>query len=315
MTMTGSDRATALGARVKVLLSTYNGAPFLRELLDSLLTQSYENVFIDVRDDGSIDDTGCILDGYASKHPTIRTVSGDNLGVIGSYFTLLREAGDNFDFYSFCDQDDVWHPDKIRDAVVRLSQGDSDRPLLYCSRVEFVDEAMNRLGFSPIPRRIGFGNALVENIAIGCTVVVNRKARELILSKEPGGMIMHDWWFYLIVSAFGKVIYDERPNVRYRQHGGNVIGGTPNMAVNFFRRLKVFMQAGKELFMVSDQASSFEKHFGPLLERDDKELLSRFIGSKKNLLARIRYSVTMDVWRQSVIDTYMLRILILLGCY
>lgn len=313
--MTRSDRTTASDARVKVLLSTYNGAPFLRELLDSLLIQSYENVFIDVRDDGSIDDTGCILDGYASKHPTIRTVGGDNLGVIGSYFTLLREAGDDFDFYSFCDQDDVWLSNKVRDAVARLSSEDSDRPLLYCSRVEFADEALTRLGFSPIPRRIGFGNALVENIAIGCTVVLNRKARELILSREPGRMIMHDWWFYLIVSAFGKVIYDERPNVRYRQHGGNVIGGTPNMAVNLFRRLKVFMQAGKELFMVSDQASEFEKRYGPLLNRDSKVMLSSFIGSKKGLLSRFRYSLAMDVWRQSAIDTCMLRVLILLGWY
>jgi glycosyltransferase involved in cell wall biosynthesis len=315
MTMTGSDRTTASGARVKVLLSTFNGAPFLRELLDSLLTQSYKNVHIDVRDDGSIDDTNCILDEYTARHPTIHTVRGENLGVIGSYFSLLNEAGDDFDFYSFCDQDDIWHPDKIRDAVTRLSSEDSDRPLLYCSRVEFVDEAMNRLGFSPIPRRIGFGNALVENIAIGCTVVVNRKARELILSREPGRMIMHDWWFYLIVSALGEVIYDEKPNIRYRQHSGNVIGGTPNMAVNVFRRLKVFMQAGKKLFMVSDQASEFENRYGPFLDRDGKMLLSRFIGSKKSLLSRFRYSVTMDVWRQSVIDTCMLRVLILLGWY
>ena len=313
--MTGSDRTIASGARVKVLLSTYNGAPFLRELLDSLLTQSYGNVVIDVRDDGSVDDTNRILDEYAARHPTIHTVRGENLGVIGSYFFLLNEAGDDFDFYSFCDHDDIWHPDKIRDAVTRLSSEDSDRPLLYCSRVEFVDEAMNRLGFSPIPRRIGFGNALVENIAIGCTVVVNRKARELILSREPGRMIMHDWWFYLIVSALGEVIYDENPNIRYRQHSGNVIGGTPNMAVNVFRRLKVFMQAGKELFMVSDQASEFENRYGPLLDRDGKMLLSRFIGSKKSLLSRFRYSVTMDVWRQSVIDTCMLRVLILLGWY
>lgn len=301
--------------KIKILLSTFNGARYLREQLDSLLRQSYQDVVVDVRDDGSTDDTCQILREYAGRDSKIHVVYGENLGVSGSFLRLLRDAGGDHDLLAFCDQDDIWLPDKIRNAVDTMATEDHRAPLLYCSRYEFVDEGLRRVGVSRVPRRVGFGNALVENIAAGCTIVINQRARALILSRNPGHIAIHDWWFYMIVSALGKVLYDERVNIRYRQHAGNVIGGTPVFFRSVYRRAKEFFRSGKDAFGVGDQAIEFFRCYGPLLNHADGCTIRRFIESRKTVLSRFRYSMTMDVWRQSIVDTAILRVLILLGYY
>jgi len=54
---------------VEVLLSTYNGEDYLREQLESLLSQSYKDFFVTIRDDGSSDATISIIEEYVSKYP------------------------------------------------------------------------------------------------------------------------------------------------------------------------------------------------------------------------------------------------------
>lgn len=301
--------------KVNVLVSTYNGEKYLREQLDSLLAQSHKNIHISVRDDGSTDNTVRILKEYASKYRFIQVAYGENLGVIESFFRLLTDAGEDFDYFAFCDQDDIWFPDKIKDAVEEMNTEDGNQPILYCSRVEFVDENKNPLGLSRIPGRIGFGNALVENIAIGCTIVINRKARETILATKPGRIIMHDWWFYLIVSALGKVIHEKKVNIKYRQHGRNVIGGTASFLLSVYRRTREFLKSGEDAFRVRDQAIEFRRCYGQLLDDTHARILRRFIESKNTISTRVQYSLGMDVWRQSSVDTNILRVLVLFGYY
>jgi len=301
--------------KVNVLMSTYNGEKYLRVQLESLLAQSYKNIHISVRDDGSTDNTVHILKEYASKYPFIRVAYGENLGVIESFFRLLNDTEGDFDYFAFCDQDDIWLSDKIKDAVEEMNKEDCHQPMLYCSRVEFVDEKMNPMGLSRIPRRIGFGNALVENIAIGCTIVINRKTRDMILATKPGRIIMHDWWCYLIVSALGKVFHGKTVNIKYRQHAGNVIGGTSSFLLSVYRRSREFLKSGKDAFRVRDQAVEFLRCYGHLLDDKNSRILRRFIESKNTFSSRLQYSLGMDVWRQSSMDTNILRALILFGYY
>jgi glycosyltransferase involved in cell wall biosynthesis len=298
--------------KVAILLSTYNGERFLRDQLESLLSQSHNNISIRVRDDGSVDDTVKILEEYASKHPEIEFRCGTNIGVVGSYIDLLRGAEGDFDCFAFCDQDDVWLPGKIEAAVSMLTREDDSQPLLYCSRVEFVKEDLTHLGFNRIPKRIGFGNAVVENIAIGCTIVMNRKARELILSKIPTFIIMHDWWFHLVVSAFGKILWDKKSYIKYRQHGENILGGSKGLVVN---RARILLESGKKWFRVREQAAEFMRCYGSMLDSDKSWETRRFVDSGNNFFARLNYSFTKGVWRQAAFDDFMLRCMILMGYY
>ena len=102
--------------KVAVVLSTYNGEKYVKEQLDSILKQTYKNVEIIVRDDGSKDSTVEIIKEYQEKHKNIKLVVGENLGFIKSFFELLKIA--EADYYSYADQDDIWVKNKIELAVV-----------------------------------------------------------------------------------------------------------------------------------------------------------------------------------------------------
>ncbi|GAB4232855.1 MAG: glycosyltransferase family 2 protein [Deltaproteobacteria bacterium] len=305
-----------MGDRVNVLLSTFNGEKFLPELLDSLSRQTHRNWVLTVRDDGSSDGTIGILNAYRSSFPGMRVTGGANIGVVDSFFTLLREGDPGCDFFAFCDQDDVWNPGKLSDAVRDLADADPRKPAMYCSRVEYVKEDLTPFGASRIPRKTGFGNALVENVSPGCTFVLTAAARKIVVSSLPERAIMHDWWCYLVVSCFGTVLYDPAPQVRYRQHGGNAVGGTSRPLARFLRRANRFLRNPDDTYRVTDQAREFLRCFRDRIEGENAGTLDAFLRSRSGMFSRFRYALSpMGVWRQSAADTWILRLLILLGRY
>ena len=300
---------------VNILLSTYNGMRFLEQQLESLLAQSYPYITITVRDDGSTDGTYERLLEYARRHSNFVVLRGENLGVVRSYFKLLYEATEECDFYAFCDQDDVWLPNKIRDAVDAMLSHDTTEPLMYFSRIEYVGSDLRHIDYSKIFRRVGFTNALVENVATGCTVVLNRTARNLICEKIPCGIRVHDWWFYLVVSGLGRLIYDERPNIRYRLHEDNVVGYPVTWEKRARRWLANRWHANKNVFRASDHAKEFYRCYGDRLQPQDLKSLQDFISAKERIGSRIKYAFRMDVWSQALWGTLLLRLRIILGRY
>ena len=160
---------------VRVLLSTYNSERFLRPLLDSVLAQTYSPLELWVRDDGSRDSTPEILAEYARRFAgRIRVDAAPNVGMVRSYFALLRDAGREAEFTAFADHDDVWHADKIERAIRTLRAHGENTPLMYTGRLHIVDDQLRHLANSLLPARpLSFPNALVENVAAACTMVVN----------------------------------------------------------------------------------------------------------------------------------------------
>jgi glycosyltransferase involved in cell wall biosynthesis len=303
-------------AEVSIVLSSFNGARYLREQMDSLLGQTYSNILIQVRDDGSSDKTAAILREYSLRHPNVQVTLGERLGVARSFFQLLKEAGGASEYFAFCDQDDVWYPKKTERAISRLSTVEPDMPALYCSRLEYVDSSLNHLGFSRIPTRgLSFGAAFVENSATGCTVVMNRAARDLVVRGLPEQCIMHDWWCYLVVAAFGVVIFDEAPGLKYRLHAANDTGAAVSPGGDLARRARRFWRERRNAFRIHAQAQEFAVRYASGLANDKRDLLDRFLASNNSLAARIRYALKPGVHRQSRVDDLMLRALIVLGWY
>ncbi|MBC7678996.1 MAG: glycosyltransferase family 2 protein [Pseudorhodobacter sp.] len=206
---------------VEVLLSTYDGGRYVREQVESVLAQTHDHLSLTVRDDGSSDDTLARLAEVDDARLTVR--QGGNLGLPWAFFRLIDESSDDADLWALCDQDDVWLPHKLQRAVARLDGVKG--PALYCARVAVVDEDLRPLYLHELPcRGPSFANALVQNIALGCTVVVNREARDLLRGRWPRECVMHDAWAYLVVAGCGTVVYDHEPVVLYRQHGRNSVG-------------------------------------------------------------------------------------------
>lgn len=301
--------------KVQVILSTYNGERFLKELLDSLLAQDYPNMRILIRDDGSQDRTPYILQSYET-HPYIEVMYGENLGVTASFFSLLQSVADNVKYIAFCDQDDVWMRDKLSRAVFQLEKKIANHePGMYCSRYIITDETLKVLGYSQIPRRgPSFENALVQNIATGCTVVINKEARLKVLQALPQlqKVRMYDWWIYQVVSAMGTVIYDPHPSLFYRQHGRNVVGEKAGLLGKWTKRMVHFVKNGR-LHLVTEQAEEFNRIFGSEISEEKKKVLNDFLSARTGVANRLRYALNCGVHRQTIFEDLIFKALIIMN--
>lgn len=304
---------------VDVLMSTYNGEKYLVEQLESILAQTHRAMTLTIRDDGSRDSTPEILTRYAHLDARIKLSLQENKGVVRSFHWLLAHADPGCHYYAFADQDDVWMPNKLERALSVLSGYNGDTPLLYSTRLEYVSADLRHLGVSPrIVNTPCFCNALVQNISTGCTVVMNKAARELLLKHEwPRQVLVHDWWAHIVVSAFGRVVHDDFAPIKYRQHAGNQIGGTVTFFGDLRKRTANFLSRQRNgFFGCYDQALGFWMTYKEELTGDNLEILKQFIDSKGSFLHRLRYLFGKNrVHRQRSIDDVLLRLLILMNRY
>jgi glycosyltransferase involved in cell wall biosynthesis len=302
---------------VAVLLSTYNGDRHLPALLDSLVAQTHRDWRLVVRDDGSRDDTVARLQAFASAHRgKVFIEAGANQGAVASFLALLRRPEAAAEAVAFCDQDDVWHPDKLARALARLSPR-PEVPQLYFTRARLVDGELRPVGLSPRFDRVGFDYALFENAAIGCTSVLNGAAHRLLVSRLPdvGSVVVHDWWCYLVVSAVGDVFYDPSPSVDYRLHGGNVIGLPRGPVAAVTAQLRRLLRSPRAFYQPHRQAAALLECFGDLLAPEKKTLLETLVQAKSHPLRRVRFALTGPVRRQRPADIAIARALIALGLY
>jgi hypothetical protein len=303
-------------ANVAILLSTRNGAAFLGEQLDSLLAQSYTDWQIYWRDDGSEDRTPALMREFAAGVGAGRVMDlNDNLGHVGiteSFLGLLRRAPRGR-IVAFADQDDVWLPEKLARGVKALKAMPSQVPGLYCARQHLVAADLRHVKDSPrVGGRLGFPQAMTQNVATGCTVMLNGQAAQLLADAQTPEGTLHDWWAYLLVSAAGgKVVLDDTPTVLYRQHANNAVG----VPLSPGRRAWAALRRGPGVFM-----STFRAHM--LALEAQKELLSPEAQETLGLISeglhdgfslRIRALRHPGLKRQSWAETQLFRLWFLLG--
>jgi glycosyltransferase involved in cell wall biosynthesis len=293
--------------RVAVLLSTYNGERWLGEQLDSIFGQTVADVVVKVRDDGSSDGTLDVLGHYEARHPQLQHARGPNLGAAQSFLTLLR-GGDGSEAYAaFCDQDDVWEPDHLERALAALATA-GEGPALWCSNVLVCDEQLRPLRRLDIVRRgPSFANALVENVASGTTIVLNRAAADLVAAGPPEHPVMHDAWAYLVVSALGTVLYDPRPSVRYRLHADNTMGLSAGRAATALARVRR-ASAGPHVAAWTRQAADLSRLHGSRLPPAAARELERFLAGRESLRPRLAYAATGKAHRQRRLETAAVRL-------
>lgn len=298
---------------VNVLLATYNGERFLQEQLDSIYYQSYGNLHITARDDGSEDLTFNMLQQEALKGKLTLISTNTNLGPAHNFFTLLQYSDPNADYFAFCDQDDIWNKDKIERAIGKISKVEKGVPGLYCSSVDCVDDSGRFLKRSTIPKKLAFENALVENVVTGCTIVLNKSAKNLLLSHIPEKCMMHDAWSYLVVSCFGEIVFDDVPSLRYRQHYDNTVGAAITTIELFGKRFKNIFK--KKNLGYQSQASQFLCLFESQISTKKRALLEVYVQSKYSFFKRLILFFNTKIFRQKMIDTILFKLLIVLNLH
>lgn len=230
---------------VQILMCTHNGAAFVQAQLDSFVAQEHSDWALWVGDDASTDETPELLSHFAAAHPgrDVRMLPGPGAGSARNFLALLCHPDLPPGYTAFSDQDDVWLPHKLSRALAALG-GDPGRPAVYASRTWLTGPDLeNPRASREFPYPPAFGNALVQNILAGNTIVLNPAATALMRAAGPAeaaaNVPYHDWWVYQLMTGAGaRIVTDLKPGLYYRQHGGNMLGSNMG-AVNSLKRLKI----------------------------------------------------------------------------
>ena len=293
---------------VVILLATRNGAKHLSQQLASLAGQTHQNWSIIASDDGSDDETTDILKAFARGmfDHRVTLLRGPQQGSAQNFLSLLRAAGDA-DHIAFCDQDDFWFPTKLERAVEALSK--IDGPALYGTRTIVTDAELRMQRPSLLfGRAPGFGNALVQNIAGGNTMLMNRAALSILqpASLSASNVIAHDWWCYqMIVGCGGRFLFDPEPSLFYRQHGRNLIGANGGMHARLTRFLRVvsgeysgWMDGNLDALVRARQwlTPDNQRKLDTLCETRQAPIFKRIYGALRAGLYRQTFRGTLALW-------------------
>ena len=277
------------GNPIEILMATYDGAPYIREQIDSILAQTDENWRLTLSDDGSTDGTDAIIDEYAARYPDrVRRVhSGRRFGGAMPHFMWLTENCDAA-YIAYCDDDDTWKPDKLEKlraamlgAQARLG---GETPILV-----FADQMVTRADGGVIApslmryQKQYFGefdwrSILMQNVVTGGAMMVNRALAKLALQCiDPWQVIMHDWWMAAVAARFGEIVYIDEPLGAYRQHGHNSVGAkNVGSLAHILHKLGHTREIRDTLSLKKAQASVFERIYAPMLEEADRAFLGQF---------------------------------------
>ncbi len=180
-------------------------------------------------------------------------------------------------------------------------------PALYSAAVRLVGEDLSDIR---VHRRCvkgpSFENALVENIATGCTIVLNRPAIDLLSSRGPKEFLMHDAWCYLVVAGCGYVVYDPRPRVLYRLHTSNTIGVGRTLWAEWSGRLRRQVAEGHQR-VLTRQAEELRRLYGCDLRSSAVRALDEFLGAQCPLTRRLGYALNGAAHRQRLLDDLIYR--------
>lgn len=250
---------------IAILLATYNGEQRLPRLLDSILKQTNTDWVIYAHDDGSSDGTVALLEQFAAENPGKLNILGRDVAHLGAKrnFMWLLESVES-DYYMFCDEDDLWLPEKVQVTLEKVQSLEQQNPakavcvhtdLAVCDGdYQITHPSLWKLSkvipqWQEHPDRL-----LVANCVTGCTMMFNPKARQLAVPM-PDFVPMHDVWVAFQTVAVGGVLsHVEKSTILYCQHGGNEVGAVDaggGYIVNKIKNLKRVWRANVEQYSVA----------------------------------------------------------------
>lgn len=250
---------------VEILLSTFNGATHLDELIESITRQDHTNWSLRIRDDGSSDQTVGVIQEWQAKFPeiihTFDGITKSNIGVVKSFSSLLESS--SAPYVMMADQDDVWLPEKVRLTLDAMRQREANaptaRPILVHTDLVMVDQELKILspslwkyqGLAP-GRGRAFSRIIVENTVWGCTAMLNRSLVEVV-GWIPVATIHHDWWIALVAAAFGDIVSlpDSRILWRRHRHSESEVSSISNASLRLGSNIQAARRRLLELFSES----------------------------------------------------------------
>lgn len=302
--------------KIAVLMCTYNGEIHLREQINSIKSQKGVSVTIYVRDDGSKDKTIEILEEYQNSGDLI-WFQGKNIGpAVGFMELLYQTANEDFDYFAFSDQDDIWLETKLLDAVERIEKCTNEQYVLYGANQTLLKDgkpANNVYDEMPI---LNTPYLMNHNKIAGCTIVINRKLARLIAESDHIDTTilksrMHDLWLVLIANTCGKVVFDMSPTMLYRIHEHNVVGEADTSLKTRFSRLK--KDRGDRSNSRSRYASELLRCFDKYIKKEEKQILEIYANYRNSVKTKLDFLKATELIKQTGENVTVFRIKILLN--
>ena len=240
---------TASPTPIAILMATYNGERYVREQLDSLVHQTSREWTLFIHDDGSTDQTPAILKEYVGRYDNIHVLEYESQrGAMQNFFSMLQRV--DAEYYMFCDQDDVWHQEKVSISLERMKDQERAHPSLPI--IVFTDlhvtDARLHVTYESFWQEIclypefitTFDEMAASTAVTGCAMLFNKKAKEATVFPATHA-IMHDAWITACTLRKGGVIHPIASQmVLYRQHEENCIGAEDLNKITFAYRVRHF---------------------------------------------------------------------------
>lgn len=310
---------------VSIVMAVYNGEKYIKEQLESIENQTYRDWKLIIRDDGSTDATGSIIEAFAGKVSQSvillknNSESAEERGAKYNFLALLEQVSDSY--VMFADQDDIWMECKIEKTLQKMQEKEkeygSDTPVLVHTDVEVVDENGSTMqksffSFAGLRKESSVSHLMIQNNVTGCAMMINRALLEgmgNLESVDKKNIIMHDYWIALYAQIFGKICFLDQTTMKYRQHNANSVGAKDSK--NIFYLMRRFLE-GRKRYVRDMQASRQQIQAFVMCYKDRKfpgnagELFEIYASlGEKSKWRRICFYIKYRVWKNGFIRKVM----------
>lgn len=301
---------------IAIIMCTKNGAEYIEEQLYSVSKQIHKNMDIYILDNDSGDKTVTLIKRFKKNNKYLKVffVEGNDSHYANSFINLTQMIKKYYDYYAFCDQDDVWDSCHTQRAIKKIENTSLNIPAMYCSRTNLINKQGLEIGKSKLfNKKPSFNNALVQSIAGGNTMVFNRLAFNLLggVKSEKNFIPSHDWMLYLIVSGCGgRVYYNKQPSVSYRQHENNAIGSNLGI-INTLKRANLIFNGAWSSWL--DSNYEVLKNISELTQ-ENLSHLENFHRLRKidNVFIRLKEYFQSSIYRQTFLGNLSMSIALII---
>lgn len=206
---------------ISVAMATFNGEKYLKEQIDSILTNLQEQDELIISDDGSTDKTIEIIKSY---HDTrIQLFEGPKKGFKKNFEFCFSKCNGKYIFIA--DQDDIWEQDKVEIILKTFGKEKCDCVTHDCVIVASDGVTVLEKSFfkSRWIAKPGILSNIIQSKYYGCCMAFDRKLLEYVLP-IPESIVSHDYWIGMLADKYGKSVFIKDKLIRYRRHNSNTSG-------------------------------------------------------------------------------------------
>ncbi|MEA1982603.1 MAG: glycosyltransferase family 2 protein [Campylobacterota bacterium] len=277
---------------LSIVMTTYNGEKYLKEQLDSILNQTFQDFTLIISDDNSTDNTINIIQEYQQKYSCITLHKNTtSLGSVLNFEKALQLSQTRYTALS--DQDDIWELNKLQlqlNAMTKLEKEYPELPLMVHSDLSMIDKDSKESYSSYFKFRsysLGeerdLGHILGPCGVMGNTILINKKLQLSVLP-FPSRLKVHDYWIALVAETQGKRHTIQETLVKYRIHKNNLSNSEQTLTTTLLSKIKkLFFSRCTPPYINQDRESTLEELLECFSLREfDKNIIKAFLYYLKN---------------------------------